>query len=131
MRQVYNSELSDKVHTLENVVPARTTTEQPPRKDPQMEYSKIVPQSERKNSFDIAFEVSLRHSLCLRNRSLMGRKTGRSDLVSNHLRSETDVSLIRDNFGMRGYHRKVTQFGSTALTGAGVVDGVGAGDWFF
>nr|GFC74748.1 hypothetical protein [Tanacetum cinerariifolium] len=37
------------VHTLENVVPARTTAEQPPRKDPQMEYSKIVPQSERKN----------------------------------------------------------------------------------
>nr|GFD49598.1 hypothetical protein [Tanacetum cinerariifolium] len=26
---------------------------------------------------------------------------------------------------------QVTQFGSTALTGAGVVDGVGAGDWFF
>nr|GFC18782.1 hypothetical protein [Tanacetum cinerariifolium] len=26
-----------------------TTAEQPPRKDPQMEYSKIVPQSERKN----------------------------------------------------------------------------------
>nr|GFD18973.1 hypothetical protein [Tanacetum cinerariifolium] len=25
----------------------------------------------------------------------------------------------------------VTQFGSTALTGAGVIDGVGAGDWFF
>nr|GFC64471.1 hypothetical protein [Tanacetum cinerariifolium] len=34
------------VHTLENVVPARTTAEQPPRKDPRMEYSKIVPQSE-------------------------------------------------------------------------------------
>nr|GEV57452.1 hypothetical protein [Tanacetum cinerariifolium] len=32
-----------------NVVPARITAEQPPRKDPQMEYSKIVPQSERKN----------------------------------------------------------------------------------
>nr|GFD41749.1 hypothetical protein [Tanacetum cinerariifolium] len=27
--------------------------------------------------------------------------------------------------------QQVTQFGSTALTGAGVVDGVGAGDWFF
>nr|GFB22580.1 hypothetical protein [Tanacetum cinerariifolium] len=26
---------------------------------------------------------------------------------------------------------QVTQFGLTALTGAGVVDGVGAGDWFF
>nr|GEZ32848.1 reverse transcriptase domain-containing protein [Tanacetum cinerariifolium] len=26
---------------------------------------------------------------------------------------------------------QVTQFGSTALTGAGVVDRVGAGDWFF
>nr|GFD28979.1 hypothetical protein [Tanacetum cinerariifolium] len=37
------------VHTLEDGVPARTTTEQPPRKDPRMEYSKIVPQSERKN----------------------------------------------------------------------------------
>nr|GEY02766.1 hypothetical protein [Tanacetum cinerariifolium] len=89
--------------------------------------------------FDIAFEVKLRHSLCLRNESLvnrsliylrsmqlalierrwvrlveistsvlikivspikivliilMGRKTGRSDLVSNHLGSETGVSLI-------------------------------------
>ncbi|GJW15862.1 hypothetical protein Tco_0019995 [Tanacetum coccineum] len=30
------------VHTLENVVPAPTTIGQPPRKDPQMEYSKIV-----------------------------------------------------------------------------------------
>nr|GFD53105.1 hypothetical protein [Tanacetum cinerariifolium] len=27
---------------------SRTTAEQPPRKDPQMEYFKIVPQSERK-----------------------------------------------------------------------------------
>nr|GFB20575.1 hypothetical protein [Tanacetum cinerariifolium] len=92
-------------------------------------------------SFDIAFEVHLRHSLCLRNGSLvnrsliylrsmelalierrcveirlveistsvlikiispikivliilMGRKIRRSDLVSNHLRSETGVSLI-------------------------------------
>ncbi|GJS91166.1 hypothetical protein Tco_0773802 [Tanacetum coccineum] len=36
------------VHTLENVVPAPTTVGQPPRKDPQMEYSKIVPQSEQK-----------------------------------------------------------------------------------
>ncbi|GKG33191.1 hypothetical protein Tco_0430701, partial [Tanacetum coccineum] len=36
------------VHTLENVVPARTTIGQPPRKDPQMEYSKIVPPSEQK-----------------------------------------------------------------------------------
>nr|GFD09601.1 hypothetical protein [Tanacetum cinerariifolium] len=26
---------------------------------------------------------------------------------------------------------QVTQFGSTTLTGAGVVEGVGAGDWFF
>nr|GFC28500.1 hypothetical protein [Tanacetum cinerariifolium] len=26
---------------------------------------------------------------------------------------------------------QVTQFGSTALTGVGVVDEVGAGDWFF
>nr|GEY28353.1 reverse transcriptase domain-containing protein [Tanacetum cinerariifolium] len=114
-------------------------------------------------SFDKAFEVSLRHSLRLRNRSLvnrsliylrsmtlalierrwveirlieistsvlikivspieivliilMGRKTKRSDLISNHLRLETGVSLI---------------FGSTALTGAGVVDRVGAEDWFF
>ncbi|GKG41728.1 hypothetical protein Tco_0473479, partial [Tanacetum coccineum] len=36
------------VHTLENVVPALITVGQPPRKDPQMEYSKIVPQSEQK-----------------------------------------------------------------------------------
>ncbi|GJZ95706.1 hypothetical protein Tco_0668040 [Tanacetum coccineum] len=35
------------VHTLENVVPAPATVGQPPRKDPQMEYSKIVPQSEQ------------------------------------------------------------------------------------
>nr|GFC06611.1 hypothetical protein [Tanacetum cinerariifolium] len=55
----------------------------------------------------------------------MGRKTGRSDLISNHLRSETGVSLIE------WAPPQVTQFGSTALTGAGVVDGVGAGDWFF
>ncbi|GKC14100.1 hypothetical protein Tco_1010882, partial [Tanacetum coccineum] len=32
----------------ENVVPAPTTVGQPPCKDPQMEYSKIVPQSEQK-----------------------------------------------------------------------------------
>ncbi|GKF69737.1 hypothetical protein Tco_0202794 [Tanacetum coccineum] len=37
----------DQVYTLENVVPAPTTVGQPPRKDPQMEYSKIVPQSEQ------------------------------------------------------------------------------------
>ncbi|GKG64144.1 hypothetical protein Tco_0649394, partial [Tanacetum coccineum] len=30
------------------VVPAPTTVRQPPHKDPQMEYSKIVPQSEQK-----------------------------------------------------------------------------------
>ncbi|GJS00127.1 hypothetical protein Tco_0316635 [Tanacetum coccineum] len=36
------------VHTLENVVPAPATVGQPPRKDPQMEYSMIVPQSEQK-----------------------------------------------------------------------------------
>nr|GEY30818.1 zinc finger, CCHC-type [Tanacetum cinerariifolium] len=36
------------VHTLENVVPAPATVEQPPRRDPQMEYSKVVPQSEQK-----------------------------------------------------------------------------------
>ncbi|GKF68219.1 hypothetical protein Tco_0197898, partial [Tanacetum coccineum] len=35
------------VHTLKNVVPARTTFGKPPRKDPHMEYSKIVPQSEQ------------------------------------------------------------------------------------
>ncbi|GJV06317.1 hypothetical protein Tco_1343973 [Tanacetum coccineum] len=40
---VYGSQ----VHTLENVVPTRTTVGQPPHKDPQMEYSKIVPQSEQ------------------------------------------------------------------------------------
>ncbi|GKG16950.1 hypothetical protein Tco_0361907, partial [Tanacetum coccineum] len=33
----------DQVYTLENMVPAPTTVRQPPRKDPQMEYSKIVP----------------------------------------------------------------------------------------
>nr|GFA15257.1 hypothetical protein [Tanacetum cinerariifolium] len=33
----------DQVHTLENVVPAPVTIEQPPRKEPHMEYSKIVP----------------------------------------------------------------------------------------
>nr|GFA25252.1 putative ribonuclease H-like domain-containing protein [Tanacetum cinerariifolium] len=38
----------DQVHTLENMVPAPATVEHPPRKDPQMEYSKIVPQSEQK-----------------------------------------------------------------------------------
>ncbi|GJR59033.1 hypothetical protein Tco_1501195 [Tanacetum coccineum] len=32
---------------LSNLVPARTTVGQPQRKDPQMEYSKIVPQSEQ------------------------------------------------------------------------------------
>ncbi|GKF31924.1 hypothetical protein Tco_0101722, partial [Tanacetum coccineum] len=36
------------VHTLDIAVPARTTVGQPPRKDPQMEYSKIMPQSEQK-----------------------------------------------------------------------------------
>nr|GFC93522.1 hypothetical protein [Tanacetum cinerariifolium] len=36
------------VHTLENVVPAPATVERPPRKDPQIEYFKIVPQSEEK-----------------------------------------------------------------------------------
>nr|GFB64662.1 hypothetical protein [Tanacetum cinerariifolium] len=57
---------------------------------------------------------------------LMGRKTERSDLVSNHLRSE-----IAGQFWYEWAPPQVTQFGSTALTGAGVVDGVGAGDWFF
>ncbi|GKA59608.1 hypothetical protein Tco_0758921 [Tanacetum coccineum] len=38
----------DQVYTLENVVPAPTSVRQPPSKDPQMEYSKIVPQSEQK-----------------------------------------------------------------------------------
>nr|GFC92892.1 hypothetical protein [Tanacetum cinerariifolium] len=38
----------DQVQTLENVVPAPATIEQPPRRDPQMEYSKIVPQSKQK-----------------------------------------------------------------------------------
>ncbi|GKG07750.1 hypothetical protein Tco_0330719, partial [Tanacetum coccineum] len=36
----------DQVLTLKNMVPAPTTVGHPPRKDPQMEYSKIVPQSE-------------------------------------------------------------------------------------
>ncbi|GJZ34733.1 hypothetical protein Tco_0580550 [Tanacetum coccineum] len=34
----------DQVHTLENVVPAPVAVWQPPRKDPQMGYSMIVPQ---------------------------------------------------------------------------------------
>ncbi|GKD55487.1 hypothetical protein Tco_1288874 [Tanacetum coccineum] len=38
----------DQVHTLENMVPAPTTVGQPPHKDPQMEYSKIMPRSEQK-----------------------------------------------------------------------------------
>ncbi|GKA24101.1 MAK10-like protein [Tanacetum coccineum] len=38
----------DQVHTLKDVVPAPTTVGQPPRKDPQTGYSKIVPQSGRK-----------------------------------------------------------------------------------
>ncbi|GJX76877.1 copia protein [Tanacetum coccineum] len=38
----------DQVHTLENMVPALATVWQPPRKDPQMGYSMIVPQSEQK-----------------------------------------------------------------------------------
>nr|GFB57863.1 hypothetical protein [Tanacetum cinerariifolium] len=37
----------DQVHTLENMVPASATVELPPRKDPHMEYSKIVPQRKR------------------------------------------------------------------------------------
>ncbi|GKF38330.1 hypothetical protein Tco_0118391, partial [Tanacetum coccineum] len=36
------------VHTQENVVPVPTTVGKPPRKDPQMEYSKIMPPSEQK-----------------------------------------------------------------------------------
>ncbi|GKG53463.1 hypothetical protein Tco_0554863, partial [Tanacetum coccineum] len=36
------------VHNLENVVPASATVGQPPRKDPQMGYSMIMPQSEQK-----------------------------------------------------------------------------------
>ncbi|GJY04103.1 hypothetical protein Tco_0370043 [Tanacetum coccineum] len=35
------------VITLENVVPARTTVGQSPRKDPQMEILQVVPQSKR------------------------------------------------------------------------------------
>nr|GEX70770.1 ribonuclease H-like domain-containing protein [Tanacetum cinerariifolium] len=42
------------VHTLKNVVPAPATVEQPPRRDPYMEYSKIVPQSEQKYSIPIS-----------------------------------------------------------------------------
>ncbi|GJX13766.1 hypothetical protein Tco_0205524 [Tanacetum coccineum] len=38
----------DQLHTLENVVLAPVTVRQPPRKDPQMGYSMIVPQSEQK-----------------------------------------------------------------------------------
>ncbi|GJW66148.1 hypothetical protein Tco_0118032 [Tanacetum coccineum] len=38
----------DQVHTPKDVVPAPTTIGQPPRKDPQTGYSKIVPQSGRK-----------------------------------------------------------------------------------
>nr|GFB13865.1 hypothetical protein [Tanacetum cinerariifolium] len=56
---------------------------------------------------------------------LMGRKTGRSNLICNHLRLET---------GQFWYERvpsQVTQLGSTALTRAGVEDEAGAEDWFF
>nr|GFB01023.1 hypothetical protein [Tanacetum cinerariifolium] len=38
----------DQVHTLENMVPTPVTVEQSLRKDPQIEYFKIVPQSEQK-----------------------------------------------------------------------------------
>ncbi|GJV11692.1 hypothetical protein Tco_1353233 [Tanacetum coccineum] len=40
--------LWDQVHTMENVVAASVTVWQPPRKDPHMGYSMIVPQSEQK-----------------------------------------------------------------------------------
>nr|GFA70489.1 hypothetical protein [Tanacetum cinerariifolium] len=44
---------------------------------------------------------------------LMGRKTGRSNLICNHQRSKTGVSLVRDNFSTR------------------VGDETRAEDWFF
>nr|GFC81935.1 hypothetical protein [Tanacetum cinerariifolium] len=69
-------------------------------------------------SFDIAFEVKLRHSLCLRNRGLENRGLISRRLV--YLRS-MKLALIE----------RITQLDSTALTRAGVVDGVGVGDWFF
>ncbi|GJY39240.1 putative RNA-directed DNA polymerase, eukaryota, reverse transcriptase zinc-binding domain protein [Tanacetum coccineum] len=57
----------DQVYTLENVVPAPTTVGQPPRKDPQMEYSKIVPQSEQKyklNIYDLKQTRTIQKVLC-------------------------------------------------------------------
>nr|GEX02098.1 synaptobrevin, longin-like domain protein [Tanacetum cinerariifolium] len=47
------------VHTLENVVPAPATIEQPPRKDPQMEYPKIVPQSEQKYMYALTIKPTI------------------------------------------------------------------------
>ncbi|GKB32983.1 hypothetical protein Tco_0872384 [Tanacetum coccineum] len=38
----------DQVHTIKDVVPTPTPIGQPPRKDPETGYSKIVPQSGRK-----------------------------------------------------------------------------------
>ncbi|GKC73534.1 hypothetical protein Tco_1119417 [Tanacetum coccineum] len=40
--------LWDQVHTLKDVVPAPMLVRQPPHKDPETGYSKIVPQSGRK-----------------------------------------------------------------------------------
>ncbi|GJU30034.1 hypothetical protein Tco_1173623 [Tanacetum coccineum] len=48
----------DQVHTLKDVVPALTTVRQPPCKDPQTGYSKIVPQSGRKYSSHVTLPKS-------------------------------------------------------------------------
>nr|GFA72822.1 hypothetical protein [Tanacetum cinerariifolium] len=84
---------------------------------------------------------------------LMGRETGRSNLICNHLWSETGVSLVVIFCGglryilldvvsinisacsgtilVRVSTTAVTQLGSTALTRARVKDETGAEDWFF
>ncbi|GJW53778.1 hypothetical protein Tco_0097863 [Tanacetum coccineum] len=49
----------DQVHTLKDVVPAPTTVGQPPHKDPQTGYFKIVPQSGRKYSDAIGTYMSV------------------------------------------------------------------------
>nr|GFA11928.1 hypothetical protein [Tanacetum cinerariifolium] len=45
--------------------------------------------------------------------------------------SRLAFSWVAGQFWYEWAPPQVTQFGSTALTGAGVEDEVGAGDWFF
>nr|GFB04834.1 hypothetical protein [Tanacetum cinerariifolium] len=100
-------------------------------------------------SFDIAFEVSLRHSLCLRNRGLVNRSLIylRSIKLALIERRWVEVRLVEISSSvlikivspieivlvilMGRKTGRSDLFDSTALTGAGVVDRVGAGDWFF